>query len=166
MNPALATYYHKQFMPLCVLPHLIGCACFFMAGLFLFQNGPMPAVLLLCFNGLLFSVIGAGFHHMTVVDKGAHLAVSCGPLTFLKKRVQYDDIRAIELGKMSVLDGLGIGLSLRGGWFCNPGARDCVVIHLKNGFIRTIRIGTNDAENLVRYLESRISSNKQEDENA
>jgi hypothetical protein len=149
MRFATMTYYHKQFFPLCVLPYLIGLSCFFMACLF--RNGPAPVPFLLSFNGLLFSLIGAFRHHMTVVDEGDQLAVSFGPLTTLKKRVRYDKIKAVELAKISFRDGSGINLSLRGGLACNPSARDCVVIRLKNGFIRIIRIGTNDAENLVHF---------------
>lgn len=46
-----------------------------------------------------------------------------------------------------------IHLSIRGGWVWNLWGRDCVVVHLKNG---TLRIGTNDAPNLCRFLESKI----------
>lgn len=53
-----------------------------------------------------------------------------------------------------MLDGWGIHLSIRGGWVWNLWGRACVVVHFKDD--RTLRIGTDDAENLVGFLEGKV----------
>ena len=58
----------------------------------------------------------------------------------------------------NVLDGLGIHMSIRGGWVWNLWGRDCVVVGFKNG--GTLRIGTDDAENLAGFLERKIGELK------
>lgn len=49
---------------------------------------------------------------------------------------------------------MGIHLSIRGGWVWNLWGRTCVVIHFKNS--GTLRIGTDDASNLVEFLRSKV----------
>jgi hypothetical protein len=51
-----------------------------------------------------------------------------------------------------LLDGWGIHMSVRGGWVWNIWGRDCVVIHLDRS---TLRVGTDDAENLTDFLKQR-----------
>jgi len=58
------------------------------------------------------------------------------------------------VGRTLLLDGLGIHMSIRGGWVWNIWGRDCVVVHFRNG--GTLRIGTDDAENLAGFLQSRV----------
>lgn len=49
-------------------------------------------------------------------------------------------------------------MSIRGGWVWNLWGRDCVVVHLKNGGV--LRIGTDDAENLARFLEGKVRTER------
>ncbi len=65
----------------------------------------------------------------------------------------YNEIKSVETGRTLLLDGWGIHMSIRGGWVWNIWGRDCVVLHLKKG---TLRIGTDDAENLAGFIEQRI----------
>ena len=67
--------------------------------------------------------------------------------------ILYRDIEKVEIGRTTILDGWGIHLSLRGGWVWNIWGRDCVVIHRRKGITR---IGTDDAENLARFLKRKI----------
>jgi len=67
--------------------------------------------------------------------------------------VQYADVDKVKVGRTTILAGWGIHCSIRGGWVWNLWGRDCVVVHLKNGGV--LRIGTDDAENLARFLNSR-----------
>lgn len=69
--------------------------------------------------------------------------------------MQYSDIVSVEVGRTLLLDGLGIHMSIRGGWVL---AADCVVVHFRNG--GTLRIGTDDAENLAGFLERKRSAAK------
>ncbi len=47
-----------------------------------------------------------------------------------------------------------IHMSIRGGWVWNQWGRDCIVVYLKKG---VLRIGTDDASNLCRFLETKIA---------
>jgi len=104
--------------------------------------------------GLVNLVLAGAFHHLTIADEGEALAVRFGPLPLFRTAIRYDDIRRVELGRTTLLDGLGIHLSLRGGWVWNIWGRDCVVVHLRNGGI--FRLGTDDAENLAGFIKTRI----------
>jgi hypothetical protein len=103
--------------------------------------------------GLLMFVVAASFHHLTVEDRGDGLAIRFGPVPLFCKTVAYNEIKSVETGRTLLLDGWGIHMSIRGGWVWNIWGRDCVVLHLKKG---TLRIGTDDAENLAGFIEQRI----------
>jgi hypothetical protein len=51
------------------------------------------------------------------------------------------------------LDGWGIHMSLRGGWVWNLWGRNCVVLRLRKSILR---VGTDDAVNLVEFLNARL----------
>src|SRR5262245_54503152 len=55
-----------------------------------------------------FLVLGSCFHHLTVADEGDHLAVRFGFVPLFRKRIRYADIRAVEIGQTTLLDGWGI----------------------------------------------------------
>lgn len=146
------TYYHKQSAPLSLI--LYGLAAVFWVTGWLLRHEPAQPVLL-SVVGLMVLGLGPCFHHLIIFDGGDHLVVRFGPFPLFQRRIRYVDIRELEIGRTTVLEGLGMHMSLRGGWVWNIWGRDCVVIHLQSGIIR---VGTNDAENLVRFLESRILS--------
>ncbi len=109
--------------------------------------------------GLLIAVLFApAFHHLTVVDTGDDLAIRFGPVPLFRRNVRYADISSAEVGRTLLLDGWGIHMSIRGGWLWNLWGRDCVVMRLTNG---TLRIGTDDAENLAGILKNRIVAGDQ-----
>jgi hypothetical protein len=101
--------------------------------------------------GLMMLVIAASLHHLTVADQGDVLAIRFGPLPLLRTSVRYAEIESAEVGRTLLLDGWGVHYSVRGGWVWNLWGRACVVIHYKSG--GTLRIGTDDAGNLARFLE-------------
>lgn len=88
--------------------------------------------------------------------EGDRLSISFGPLPLFHPTVRYDVIEQVEVGKTTLLDGWGIHLSLRGGWVWNLWGWTCVVVRFKNG--GTLRIGTDDAENLVEFLSSKVQA--------
>jgi hypothetical protein len=115
----------------------------------------VPVVSWILFGaGLLSLLLGPAFHHLTVVDEGDRLAVRFGPLPLFRTTIPYTDIQKVEVGRTMIVEGWGIHLSLRGGWVWNLWGRDCVVVHRRKGIIR---IGTDDAENLARFLEGKMS---------
>jgi hypothetical protein len=93
------------------------------------------------------------FHHLTVEDQGNRLTIRFGPLPLFRRAVRYHDIEKVEVGRTTILDGWGIHRSIRGGWVWNIWGRDCIVVHLKTS---VLRIGTDDAENLVGFLELKM----------
>ena len=144
-------YAHTQKAPLCLLVYAL--AVVFLALGWFVQDAP-PIQWLFPPIGLLILVVAASFHHLTVEDQGDVLSVRFGPVPLFRKTVQYSDIVKVEVGQTLILDGWGIHMSIRGGWVWNLWGRDCAVVHLKKG---TLRIGTDDAENLAAFLQSMVN---------
>lgn len=143
-------YSHTQKSPLCLILYGSALGCFGLAWL----AGDTPGLYVACAVGLVIAVIAPTFHHLAVEDQGDYLAVRFGPLGLVHTRkVLYDEIEKVEVGRTMILDGWGIHYSLWGGWVWNIWGRDCVVVHLRNGLLR---IGTDDAENLTRFLEGKV----------
>jgi hypothetical protein len=144
-------YFHTQKAPLCLLVYAL--AVVFLALGWVVQDAP-PIPWLFPPIGLLMFVVAASFHHLTVEDQGDVLSIRFGPVPLFRKTVPYNEIKSVETGRTLLLDGLGIHMSIRGGWVWNIWGRDCVVVHFRNG--GTLRIGTDDAEYLARFLEGKI----------
>lgn len=144
-------YSHTQNAPLCLLVYALA-AVFLALGWFV-QDAP-PIQWLFPPIGLLMLVLAASFHHLSVEDQGDVLAVRFGPIPLFRRTVRYADIGSVEVGRTLLLDGWGIHLSIRGGWVWNLWGRTCVVVHFKDG--GTLRIGTDDAPALARFLASRV----------
>jgi hypothetical protein len=144
-------YSHTQKAPLCLI--LYGSALLSFAVAWALPPVPhFPNTLIAFGIGLFLALLGPMFHHLTVIDRGEFLAIQFGPVTLFRRKVWYAEIEKVEVGRTLLLDGWGIHYSLRGGWVWNLWGRDCVVVHLKKG---VLRIGTDDAENLARFLEER-----------
>jgi hypothetical protein len=148
-------YWHRQKAPLCLVLYGSALACFALAGVL----PPIPGVPGIAFAaavGLLLAILAPAFHHLTVKDEGDRLAIRFGPLPLFRRAVRYADIEWVEVGRTPLLDGCGgIHYSIRGGWVWNLWGRDCAVVLLKNGGV--LRIGTDDAPNLARFLEGEIT---------
>ncbi|QDV52621.1 hypothetical protein [Gimesia fumaroli] len=156
---SLAIYYHTQRGPLCLFIYA-AAGLLYLAAWFTRNEPPRPYLCLYFFGiGLLLSVVATGFHHLTVADEIDRLRIRFGPLPLFQRSVLYEDIQSAEVGRTTILDGWGIHLSFRGGWVWNLWGRDCVVLKLRKG---TLRVGTDDAENLAAFVKSRISI-KEED---
>lgn len=145
------SYHHTQRAPLCLLIYALGIT-FLVLG-FVIQDAP-PLRYLFPPLGLLVLILAASFHHLTVADEGDRLEIKFGPLPLFRRRVKYADIQSVEVGRTTLLDGWGIHMSLRGGWVWNLWGWDCVVLRLRKG---TLRVGTDDAENLRNFIVERTS---------
>lgn len=145
----MTTYHHTQRAPLCLL--LYGLAIMLLVLTWVLRQEPV-LVWVFPVTGLVVLVLAASFHHLTVADEGDNLSISFGPLPLFRRTFRYDDIEQVEVGKTTLLDGWGIHMSLRGGWVWNLWGWDCVMIRLRNGILR---VGTDDAENLARFLRER-----------
>lgn len=144
------TYHHTQRAPLCLILYVL--AVTFLVVAWVLRDEP---ILVWVFppTALLVLILAVSFHHLTVADQGDHLLVQFGPLPLFRRRVKYDEIETVEVGRTTILDGWGIHLSLRGGWVWNLWGRDCVVLRLRKD---TLRVGTDDADMLAQFLESKI----------
>jgi len=143
-------YDHIQRAPMCLVLYALAMVMFFVA-----WNGRSDPMIPYFFPwiGILVLLLAASFHHLRVKDLGERLSIGFGPIPLFRRTVSYVDIARVETGRTLLLDGWGIHMSIRGGWVWNLWGRSCVVVHLKGG---VLRIGSDDAENLCRFLESRI----------
>jgi len=146
------TYHHTQKAPWFLL--LFGFAALFFTIAWVTRAEPvLPAILLV--SGLLMATLGYSMQHLTVSHEGDRLAISFGPLPLFRKRIRYDDIIGVEIGRTTIMDGWGIHWSPWGGWVWSLCTGRCVVIRRRRG---VIRVGTDDAERLVEFLKTRIRS--------
>jgi hypothetical protein len=152
MDADVSGYAHRQESVLCLL--FYGTALALLAGAS-FNRDKVSVALILGGGGALTVLLGMAFHHLTVEDRGEFLAIRFGPLPLFRRTARYADMVKATVGRTLLLDGWGIHFSFRGGWVWNIWGRDCVVVHLKKG---TLRIGTNDAENLARFLAGKIGA--------
>ncbi len=152
MTPTSPTpgYSHTQKAPLCVILYGSALLCIGLAWII----GDTRGIYIACAGSLVVALFASAFHHLTVSDRNDHLAICFGPLPLFGKTLRYADIEIVEVGRTLILDGWGIHYSIRGGWVWNLWGRDCVVVHLKNDGV--LRIGTDDAENLARFLQGKL----------
>lgn len=156
---SLAIYYHTQRGPLCLFIYA-AAGLLYLAAWFTRNEPPRPYLCLYFFGGgLLLTVVATAFHHLTVADEIDRLRIRFGPLPLFQRAVLYEDILSAEVGRTTILDGWGIHLSFRGGWVWNLWGRDCVVLKLRKG---TLRVGTDDAENLAAFVKSRLMTEDEE----
>lgn len=143
-------YTHRQKAPLCLILYGSALFCFGLGWMVSDTTG----ILIAGAVGLVIALLAPAFHHLAVVDQGDVLAIRFGPVPLFGRTVRYADFRSVEVGRTLLLDGWGIHFSIRGGWVWNLWGRACVVVHFKNG--GTLRIGTNDAENLTGFLRNKV----------
>jgi hypothetical protein len=144
-------YSHTQKAPLCLILYGSALACIALA----LMIGDTLGMFIGGGVGLLIALLAPAFHHLTVVNQGDVLAIRFGPIPLFRRTVRYADIKSVEVGRTLLLDGWGIHYSVRGGWVWNLWGRACIVVHFKDG--GTLRIGTDDAENLMDFLRSKVS---------
>ena len=147
-----STYHHTQKGPWSLLVYAIGIA-FFIARWYL---PPVPGLdITFLVTGLFMLLLGASFHHLVVADEGSQLAIRFGPFPLFRRRIWYDDVREVKMGRTTVLDGWGIHWNPWSGSVRNIWGRDCVVLRLKRG---KLKVGTDDPQGLAEFLKYRISS--------
>lgn len=151
MDAEVGSYRHTQKGPWGLLLYVLGVV-FLAVG---WSVPLLPVRITFLITGVLIFLLGMSFHHMTVADEGNQVTIRFGPFPLFRKRIDYGEIRAVEKGRTTILDGWGIHLSLRGGWVWNIWGRDCVVIQLKRGIIR---VGTDDPDGLAEFLKRRMGS--------
>jgi hypothetical protein len=102
-------------------------------------------------------LLAESFHHLTVADEGDRLVIRFGPLPLFRKSIWYDDIRTVEKGRTTFVDGWGIHWNPWVGSLWSIWGFDCIVIRLKRS---SIRVGTDDPDGLAGFLQGRIADQK------
>lgn len=145
-----SSYRHAQHAPLCLLVY-VPAITFLLLGWVMQTQPPIPW--LFPPIGLLLLLLAGSFHQLMVEDQIDRLSVRFGPIPLFRRTIRYDDILSAEVGRTTILDGWGIHMSSRGGWVWNLWGRDCVVLQLRKGLLR---VGTDDAENLAKFIQQKI----------
>ena len=96
---------------------------------------------------------------MTIRDEGEWLALRFGPLPLLRKTIRYADITGVEIGRTRIIDGWGIHFMPGRGWTYTVWGFSCVKLTLGRKFIR---VGTDDAQGLARFLAEKTGSGTSE----
>jgi len=152
-----STYRHTQRAPIHLIFYAVA-GIIFCAAWFTRDQPPQPILTLIFTSvGLVILVIAASFHHLTVEDEVDRLRIRFGPLPFFQRTILYEDMLSVEVDRTTIIEGWGIHLSPRGGWVWNIWGRDCIVLKLTKS---TLRVGTDDVENLAAFVKSRISLNE------
>jgi hypothetical protein len=151
MEKTTSGYSHKQRAPLCLILYGFGISAITLAVLI----GDYLGIVIAGSVSLVLLLLAPCFHYLAVENQGDVLAVRFGPVPLFRRTVQYADIGSVEIGRTLLLDGWGIHLSIRGGWVWNLWGRTCLVIHFTDD--GTLRIGTDDAENLACFLEGKVA---------
>lgn len=109
-------------------------------------------------------VIGVGsfvtvltLSRLTVRDEGAFLAIRFGPLPLFRKRIDYSTITRVDADRSRFIHGWGIHYIPGCGWTYNLWGFDCAKLSVGH---RTIRIGSDDVDNLVIFLRKKLSSGR------
>lgn len=114
-----------------------------------------PAGLLTGLFACAFVLLAASFWQLTVADRGERLSIRYGPLHIFQISIRYSSITAVEIRRMSVIDGWGIHYVPSRGWTYNLWGWNCVVIRQGSS---TLRIGTDDAAGLAKFLQARTGA--------
>ncbi|RMG02247.1 MAG: hypothetical protein D6741_04045 [Planctomycetota bacterium] len=94
------------------------------------------------------------FGSLTIRDEGDALVARFGPIPLLRKRIPYILIEKVEPVRTSIWIGWGIHFAPRYGAVWNVWGFDAVRIVYGN---RTVTLGTNDQEGLIRFLEDKVA---------
>ena len=127
-----------------------------LAGAWLARSEP-PVVAMNLATAAIFALCGLMFGSLTICDEGDYLALRFGPLPLLRKRIRYADITAVEIGRSEIIHGWGIHYFPGRGWTYNIWGFACVKLTLGR---KIIRVGTDDVEELAKFLREKTGLNK------
>jgi hypothetical protein len=143
-------YDHTQRGHFYLILALVSAVCF-VSGWNL-RNEPMA--LYICWGiALLMFLAGMSFITLTVRDMGDVLDVRFGPIPLFGKSIRYADIQSVATDRTNLLDGWGVHWVPGRGTTYNIWGFECVRLSVRN---RTIRVGTDDAENLCEFIRSKL----------
>ena len=143
-------YQHTQKAP---LRWMIQLAVIVMLALaWIWWSEPALALILISV-ALVLLLVSFSFGSLTVRGDGEGLVIRYGPLPLFRTEIAYASISAAERSRTSILDGWGIHWLPGRGLVYNLWGFDCVRLVVRG---RTIRIGSDDADNLADFLNDQI----------
>lgn len=145
-------YSHTQRSPLGVTL-LAGGSGTEILGIALLVRGEMIGIVL-CLIGFLVVSLALCFWWLKIEDQGETLRVQYGPLPIFGTSIRYESMMDVTAGQTSLIDGWGIHYIPMRGWTYNLWGWHCAIITLKNS---TVRLGTDDVEGLVEFLNSKLN---------
>ena len=143
-------YRHVQYSPVHFILTLLAAFMFVFA--WQIRTDVAPSIVVVIAAGIMFT-LSLAFRTLTVLDGDDSLVVRYGPLNLFGTKIPYEKITGVEPGTTSIIDGWGIHYIPFRGWTLNLWGFECVKIQVGT---KTMRIGTDDSENLVQFLEKRI----------
>ncbi len=135
------------------LHHLLYFTAALLAGGAWFCRDELPLAIILAGTGVVLVPFAWAFGTLTVEDEGDRLLLQYGPLPLFWKRIAYAEIIGVEPDRSRLIDGWGIHWIPGRGTTYNLWGFDCVKLTLGK---RIIRIGSDDVENLVEFLRTKI----------
>ncbi len=144
-------YRHTQKSPLLYL--FLGIAAL-QAILGLVLQGPPVTMILLFGVAAIMCLIAAMFGQLTITGDETELRLQYGPLPLVSKRFRYEELRAAEASCTRFIDGWGIHYIPFRGWTYNIWGFQCVLLQREGK--QPIRIGTDDVEGLLAFLQSKV----------
>ena len=144
-------YAHTQRSPLHWF--LIFIAIAFVAFGWQWSDGWAGRIAFIPIGGIVF-LLSFCLAQLTVQDEGDFLALRYGPIPLFSKRIAFAEITEVRVAKSAVVDGWGIHYVPGRGWTYNLWGRDCAELTLGT---KTIRVGSDDVENLVAFLEQAMA---------
>jgi hypothetical protein len=142
-------YSHTQKGPMCLFLYGIAVVLFVASW---FARAEPGAALSMTGIGLLLALAATCIVSLTVADRGDRLTVRFGPLAIFRTEIAYKDIQKVEIEGPKLLPP-GVHADLQGNSVWSLWGRRCVAVHQRYG---VLRIGTDDAENLARFLQGKI----------
>jgi hypothetical protein len=143
-------YNHTQKAPL----HLIFYPLVIWLLVLAWMSRQQPVAALISVAGAVFFIATAFmFRQLTVRDEGEWLAIRFGPLPVFRKRIAYGDISSVESSRSALIDGWGIHCFPGRGCTYNLWGFDCAQLRVQG---KTIRVGSDDVENLVAFLRTKL----------
>ncbi|NQV28787.1 MAG: hypothetical protein HQ518_30915 [Rhodopirellula sp.] len=116
-------------------------------------------ILLLGVSGLCL-LLSACFAQLTVRNDDEWLSVRFGPIPVFGTRILCSRIEAAKVGRSSWIDGWGIHWIPGRGTTFNLWGFDCVELCVAG---RVVRIGTDDAKNLLAFIQSTMRARARDD---
>ena len=144
-------YEHKQYGPWWWL--IIGVAVIQLAAAYLIGIQSQAAGVSLGVLGCLLFLVSLCFRYLMIRDEGEYLSVRFGPIPLFGAKIRYRDIESVEPDRTTVLDGWGLHWVPGRGTTINIWGFDCVKLRVRG---RTIRIGTDDRDNLYRLIKTKM----------